>query len=148
MTVPIEYSRASEQFEAFLVDARDRAGLSTTHQAFTMTQGVLQAFRRRLSVQDALRFADALPVGLRALFVVDWNVSDAPAAFGDRASMTKEVQSLRSEHNFAPPTAIADVATTLWKHIDVNRLEEVLADLPGGAEDFWKAEIMEPPGKQ
>ena len=148
MTVPIEYSRASEQFEAFLVDARDRAGLSTTHQAFTMTQGVLQAFRRRLSVQDALRFADALPVGLRALFVVDWNVSDAPAVFGDRASMTKEVQSLRSEHNFAPPTAIADVATILWRHVDVNRLEEVLAALPGGAEDFWKAEIVEPPGKQ
>ena len=140
MTVPAEYSRASEQFETFLVDVRDRAGLSTTHQAFTMTQGVLQVFRRRLTVQDALRFADVLPVGLRALFVIDWEISDTPAAFGDRASMTKEVQSLRRAHNFAPPTAISEVAGALWKHVEANQLERVLAKLPSGAKDFWKAE--------
>ncbi len=42
--VPAEYERASAQFYAYLVDARDNAGLWSTHVAFTMTQGVLQTF--------------------------------------------------------------------------------------------------------
>jgi len=42
MPVPMEYKRASEQFEKFLVDARDNAMLQTTHQSYTMVQGVLQ----------------------------------------------------------------------------------------------------------
>ena len=69
MTVPNEFEFASDEFSHFLRDARDVAALTSTHQAFTMTQGVLQAFRRRLSVADALAFAQVLPVGLRALFV-------------------------------------------------------------------------------
>lgn len=73
MTVPAEYQRARDHLYAFLEDARDTAGLGSTHQAYTMVQGVLQAFRRRLDVRDGIRFAGVLPLGLRALFVADWD---------------------------------------------------------------------------
>lgn len=46
MPVPVEYKRASMDFEQFMVDARDISGLATTHQTDTMVQGVFQAFRR------------------------------------------------------------------------------------------------------
>jgi hypothetical protein len=55
MPIPMDIQHASEEFEGFLVDARDRSGLATRNQAYTMTQGVLQAFRRRLSLADAIR---------------------------------------------------------------------------------------------
>ena len=57
MPITMDIQHASEEFEAFLADAHDRSGLATRNQTYTMTQGVLQAFRRRLSLADAIRFA-------------------------------------------------------------------------------------------
>jgi uncharacterized protein (DUF2267 family) len=138
MPVPAEYQRATDDFHKLLTDARDSAGLTTTNQAYTMVQGVLQAFRRRLEVNEAIRFLSALPVGVRALFVADWDVNEPKRPFEDRAVMTKEVQALRAEHNFAPETAIRDVATALRRNLDQAAFDRVLATLPHGATEFWQ----------
>ncbi|MCR9219738.1 MAG: DUF2267 domain-containing protein [Alphaproteobacteria bacterium] len=137
MPVPAEYQRATEAFTAFLVDAREEAGLWSTHAAYTMTQGVFRTFRRRLTVAQALAFANALPVGLRALFVADWT-PDAPAPFESPARLIKEVRSLRPDHNFAPDTAIRDVAAALARHVDAAAWSRALAQLPDEARAFWE----------
>jgi uncharacterized protein (DUF2267 family) len=141
MTIPIEIQRASDVFEKFLVDARDLAGLATRNQAYTMVQGVLLTFRRRLEVREALLFSNALPPVLRAIFVSDWNIDEPKRPFQDRALMTREVQSLRKDHNFAPDTAIRDVATALRRNMDETVLGRVLAALPEGATDYWSASV-------
>ncbi len=138
MPIPMEIQHASEEFEAFLVDARDRSGLATRNQTYTMTQGVLQAFRRRLSVADAIRFAGVLPPVLRAIFVADWNPEEPQASFGDRESMIRDVQSLRRDHNFSPETCIDDVAAALRARVDESAFDRVLASLPAGAAEFWR----------
>ena len=139
MPVPSEYQRATDDFYKLLMDARDAAGLTTTNQAYTMVQGVFQAFRRRLELVQAIRFLSVLPVGARALFVADWDVDEHKRPFEDCAVMTKEVQALRSEHNFAPETAIRDVSTALRRNIDETTFERVLATLPEGAREFWRS---------
>jgi len=103
-----------------------------------MAQGVLQVFRRRLEVSEAIRFLSVLPVGLRALFVADWDIHDPKRPFEDRAAMTKEAQSLRPLHNFAPETAIHDVAIALRRNVDEATLDRILATLPQGATQFWQ----------
>jgi uncharacterized protein (DUF2267 family) len=138
MPVPAEYQRATDDFYKLLTDARDSAGLTTTNQAYTMVQGVLQVFRRRLEVNEAIRFLSVLPVGVRALFVADWDVDEPKRPFDDRAIMTKEVRALRAEHNFAPETAIRDVATALRRNLDEVAFDRVLATLPHGATEFWQ----------
>lgn len=138
MPVPPEYQRATDDFYKLLTDARDSAGLTTTNQAYTMVQGVLRAFRRRIEVNDAIRFLSVLPVGTRALFVADWDVDEPKRPFEDRAVMTKEVQAFRAEHNYAPETAIRDVATALRRNLDEAALDRVLASLPHGATEFWQ----------
>lgn len=138
MPVPAEYQRATDDFYKLLTDARDSAGLTTTNQAYTMVQGVLQAFRRRLEVNEAIRFLSILPVGARALFVADWDVNEPKRPFEDRVVMTKEVQALRAEHNFAPETAIRDVVYALRHNLDEAALDRVLATLPHGATEFWQ----------
>jgi uncharacterized protein (DUF2267 family) len=138
MPVPAEYQRATDEFYKLLTDARDSAGLTTTNQAYTMVQGVFQAFRRRLEVIDAIRFLSVLPVGARALFVADWDVNEPKRRFEDRAVMTKEVQALRAEHNYAPETAIRDVATALRRNLDEAAFDRVLATLTPGAAEFWQ----------
>jgi uncharacterized protein (DUF2267 family) len=44
--------------------------------------------------------------------------------------MTKEVQGLRAEPNFAPETAIRDVATALRRNVDEASFDRVLATPP------------------
>jgi uncharacterized protein (DUF2267 family) len=135
----MELQHASDDFERFLADARDISGLATRNQTYTMVQGVLQTFRRRLSVKEAIRFADALPPILRAIFVADWDADEPRRPFEDRATMTREVQSLRQDHNFSPPSCIRDVATALRRHIiDPSAFDRVLAALPPGAAEYWR----------
>ena len=138
MPVPSEYQRATDDFYKLLMDARDAAGLTTTNQAYTMVQGVFQAFRRRLQLEQAIQFLSILPVGARALFVSDWDVDEPKRSFEDCTVITKEVQALRSEHNFAPETAIRDVARALRRNIDEAAFERVLGTLPDGAREFWR----------
>jgi len=138
MPVPSEYQRASDEFYQFLVDARDTAGLWSTHVTYTMTQGVFQTFRRRLSTQDAIAFANVLPICLRALFVTDWDPDEPRKPFADRETLMQEVKSLRAEHNFATETAIQDVASALRRHIDEEAFDRLLAQLPEGAINFWR----------
>lgn len=88
MPIPMELQHASDDFERFLADARDVSSLATRNQTYTMVQGVLQAFRRRLAVKEAIRFADAPPPILRAIFVADWDPDDPQRPFEDRATMT------------------------------------------------------------
>lgn len=138
MPVPPEYSRAADHFYEFLLDARDTSELGSTHQAYTMAQGVFQVFRRRLDIKNAILFAGVLPVGLRALFVAEWDTDEPKRQFEDRSTMTKEVQALRPDHNFAPETAIRDVASVLRSHVDEAALNRVLSRFPEGAIEFWK----------
>lgn len=136
--VPAEYERASAQFYDYLVDVRDTAGLWSTHVAYTMTQGVFQVFRRRLSTKEAIAFANILPICLRALFVSDWDINEERKLFEDRESMTQEVKLLRAEHNFSTETAICDVAQALRRHVDEEAFDTLLAHLPKGAVEFWE----------
>lgn len=138
--VPKEYQRIHQDLYQFLTIARDIADVETTHRSYTMTQGVFQVFRRRLDVKDAILFSNSLPAGIRALFVAEWDLSEARQPFTTREEMTKEVQSLRPSHNFAPDSAIADVALALRRTVeDPDRLDKILDEISPEAKAFWKA---------
>jgi uncharacterized protein (DUF2267 family) len=134
---PSEYQRATSQFSDFLTDVRDGALYGSPHQAYTTAQGVLRTFRRRLSLPEAIRFAAILPVGLRALFVADWDPDEPRLPFASRAEMSQEVRALRADHNFSDGESIHVVAVALRQHVDQAKLDAVLATLPEGAVDFW-----------
>lgn len=137
MPYPSEYQRATDHFADFLTDVRDECGFGSTHQAYTTAQGVLQVFRRRLSLADAIRFAGVLPVCLRALFIADWDPDEPRRPFGERKEMTREVLDLRPDHNFSNESSIRDVAIALRRHVDEEQFDALLARLPAGAVDFW-----------
>lgn len=138
MPIPMAIQHATEDFERFLAQACDISGLTTRHQTYTMVEGVLRAFRARLTVRDALRFANVLPPVLRAIFVADWDTDAAPLPFADRSTMTRDAQALRIHHNFAPDTCIADVARALRRTMDEAALDAVLDTLPDEARAFWR----------
>jgi uncharacterized protein (DUF2267 family) len=140
MPPPFEYQNASMQFEQFLVDARDNAGLATTNMAWNMVVGVLHAFRRHLSIKQTVQFAGVLPPVVRALYIEGWDTDAEPTPFPSRAGLLSEVRAVRYEHNFSPEDAIAAVAKALRKHVDHEALERVLSGFPKAAQEYWAVE--------
>lgn len=138
MPYPLEYAVATQTWQKVLDAVKDETDLSTSNQAFTVLEGVLRAFRRRLDVQDSLRFADTLPVAVRALYVHGWDVSEERKPFSSPLDLANEVRSLRKEHNFAPDTAVPDVARAIRRFVHPSRFDEVVRSLPEGAEEFWR----------
>jgi uncharacterized protein (DUF2267 family) len=122
MPYPAEYQRAYDFFAQFLTDAKIISGLGSVHQAYTMVQGVFQVFRRRLTLRDSIIFTSALNVGLRALYIAEWNPDEEIQPFSTIDEMNKEVKLLRPDHNFATETAILDVAKALEKMLMKNFL--------------------------
>ena len=139
--MPYTYRHASAEFTAFLADARAALNLTSDNATYTAVDGVFQTFRRRLTVPQALTFADALPAVLRAIFVWRWSPV-APLPFATRAAMTAEAQSLRPNHNLTPDNCIAAVAWALRSAAD---LDPALATLPPEARAFWDLPPDMPP---
>ncbi|MCY1668710.1 DUF2267 domain-containing protein [Rhizobium sp. SL86] len=137
MPIPMEYHHASRDFEAFMDDLLEISLLKTRHQAYTMLQAVLQVFRRRLTLAEAIGFAGLLPPVVRAIFVSDWDTQEPVLPFADRDSLMAEVRQLRHNHNLSTPSAIDDVTAALRRHVDETKLQAFLGKLPAGALDFW-----------
>lgn len=140
--IPAPFESSWREFDRLIRDIRDESGLVTINQTYTMLEGVLRVFRRRLTLAQAIDFANVLPILLlRALFISDWDTSEPPVAFGDRAAMAEEVLTLRPGHNSSTPTAIHDVAFGVRKHLaNPAAFDAVLATLPEGAREFWDPE--------
>ena len=138
--MPNDYQRAGPVFERFLEEARDALDLTTRNQTYTVVEGVFRTFRRRLSVEEGLRFADTLPAVLRALFVEEWDISVPPVAYAERKVLEEEVAGLRRHHNFAPHGSIRAVARALRRFVDEQRFDQVLASLGDEARAFWSVE--------
>lgn len=117
--------------------------LASDNAAFTAVEGVLMAFRRRLTPQQAIDFAQILPAVLRALFVADWRLAD-PAPPGTRADWTAEAQGLRPHHNLTPPHCVAAAAWALRRAILREDLDRALSRLPPFAAEFWSTPGIDP----
>jgi len=138
MPYPHEYTVATDKFAAFLSDVKEEAGFGSSHMAYTMVQGVFQVFRRRVDFKGAIEFANILPVGMRALFVADWDMDEERLPVTDLETMNEEVQRLRPDHNFATEFAIQQVAVALKKHVDQEKLTEILKGISEEARAFWQ----------
>jgi len=138
MPPPFEYQNASLQFERFLSDARDCAGLATTNMAWNMVVGVLHTFRNRLTPKQVAQFSSALPPILRALFIEDWDPEQPILAFTSPEGLLQEVRSVRAEHNFSPASAIEAVATALRRSVDEEAFDQVIARMPAEAKWYWR----------
>jgi uncharacterized protein (DUF2267 family) len=137
MPMPWTYRQATREWQTFLADAQEAIGTPTDHSTFTAVEGVLRAFRSRLTPQQAIDFAQILPAVLRALFVADWQLDTPPAPAGTRPDWTAEAQALRHNHNFAPDNVVAGTALALRKSVQRAELDRVLARLPAFATEFW-----------
>lgn len=145
MPMPWTYRQASREWQAFLEDAGEAMNLVSDNSTYTAVEGVLRAFRRRLTPQQALDFANILPSVIRALFVVDWRLPEGPPLPpGTRKDWTEEARALRPQHNQTPENCVAATAYALRRAVRRSDLEQVLAALHPFATDFWTPPGVDP----
>ena len=60
-------------------------------------------------MKDSILFTSALNVGLRALYIADWDTEETMLPFDDYEKMNQEVRNLRPTHNFSTDNAIKEV---------------------------------------
>lgn len=137
MPMPMEYAYASRDFDAFIEALRQKLDHVTRHQTYQTVESVLRVFRRRLTLHEAVTFADALPPVLRAIFVARWNPDEPRRSFDTLVRMNREVQEYRVDHDFSPDTAIEDMAAVLWRFVDAGAFRQALSRLPPDAAAFW-----------
>ena len=140
MPMPWTYRHASDEWRAILDEAKDRMALDSDNMTYTAIDAVLQVFRRRLTVPQALAFAAVLPAVPRAIFVADWNPDEEPVPFESREDMTREAKQVRKNHNLTPDNAIEATAIAIRRQANPIDFERALAKLPAGAQEFWSAD--------
>lgn len=144
MPMPWTYRHASKEFRAFLDDTKERMCLDSDNSTYTAVDAVFQVFRRRLTAQQGLDFAGVLPSVLRAIFVKDWDITEAPVPFADRDALTVEAKKVRVHHNLTPDNAIEATAWAVRRCTNRMDFERVLARLPDEATAFWQVEVDDP----
>lgn len=137
MPMPWTYRQASREWRAILDDVREATGLESDNHAYTAIEGVLKAFRRRLTPQQVSDFADVLPAVPRAILVSGWDLGEGPVAPGSRADWTADAQALRPHHSLTPDNAVEAVAIAMRGIVRRADLDRVLARLPPFAAAFW-----------
>ena len=137
--MPWTFRHAGREWRAFLDDVRDVAGTPSDNVAYTMTEAAFQAFRARLTVHQALAFANDLPAIPRALFVQNWHPGD-PMPWADRTAITAEIKALRRHHNFAPDNAVEAVSVALHRAMRPDLFRRALDRIGPEARAFWQIE--------
>ena len=138
MTVPQDYTRAGQVFDRLLTDIADICNLGTRHQAYAVLYAVLRVFRRRLSAEEILIFADCLPAMLRAMFVNDWLPGEKPLPFATLEEYDREARAIRRHHNLMPEGSFRLVATLIRLQCIPLAFEDALKRLPPEVTAFWK----------
>ena len=138
MPVPPEYLRVGEFFNDFLLRVREETSLATRHQSYTCLQAVLTVFRKRLTPEQVIRFAQILPPVVDSIFLDGWTPEEFTPGWGTRASQAGEVHDLRRDHNFSTDTAIEDIARAIRTTVGDAVLDAALEPLGQGAKDCWR----------
>ncbi len=144
MPMPQEYQIASQSYDKYLRDLCEESELVTRNRGYTCTQAVLLAFRKRLTAEQVLLFANVLPVVLRAIFTKEWQREEYTADFGDEADWIADIKGLRARHNFSEDATLRHVSGVLLNHVDEEEFRRTLQEIGPEALRFWGVEALSP----
>jgi uncharacterized protein (DUF2267 family) len=147
MTVPRDVVYGSEQFRDWLVALKERALLGSTNQSYAMLRAVLHEVRDRLPLDEALRFADALPPLVRGIMLEAWHPARAAAVEGEAGAAAArppflDAVKVRLEPHQPPSDSIVeDVLAVLALRTPPNILPILSRYMPVELRAGWRAAV-------
>jgi len=140
MTVPRDVVSGSEQFRDWLVALKERAMLGSTNQSYAMLRAVLHEVRDRLPLDEALRFADALPPLVRGIMLEAWHPERAAGggAAETRPSFLDAVKVRLEPHQPPPDSIVEDALAVLAQRTPPNILPILSEHMPPELREAWR----------
>ncbi|MHC4219244.1 MAG: DUF2267 domain-containing protein [Planctomycetota bacterium] len=130
---------ACETTEYWLEDLREEIGWVSERCAYLCLRSTLHALRDQMTVADAARFAEALPVLIRGVFYEGWNPSAVPVQYVDHeAFLTRIRLGCRVEPGPDPEDAARAVFAVLAGRIEADDAEVLKAGLPAELRKLWR----------
>jgi uncharacterized protein (DUF2267 family) len=139
MTIPLDVTKATEQLEAWVLDLQARAMLGSVNQSFPALRAVLQEVRDRVTVDDALRLADALPALARGVMLEKWHPQE-PNLAAD-CLFLDAVRARLAGHHAPPDSIVDDVLGVLARHVYPQHLPVLTAKLPAELQTAWRSAL-------
>lgn len=137
MPLPFAYRHADREWRAFLDDVKEQMSLESDNMAYTAVEGVLRAFRARLTLDQIFSFAEILPVVLRAILLQGLRADHIPVPMASRATLLAEVKDHRPHHNLTPDNAIEATAYALRRTVNARDFAQATAGLSPDLIAFW-----------
>ena len=129
---------ATETTEHWLADLREEIGWVSERGAYLCLRSTLHAMRDQMSVADAAKLGDALPVLIRGVFYEGWNPSAVPVRYVDReAFLTRIRLGCRVEPGPDPEPAARAVFSVLARRVEAEEIKTLKAGLTPEIQELW-----------
>jgi uncharacterized protein (DUF2267 family) len=136
MTQPFEILHASELFQQWLTDLKERAMLQTHNQSQAMFRAVLHQMRDHMTPSQVLIFADALPPLPRGIFLEGWRPTQPPPLTSPEAFLAEVIKRL-SPHHSPPDSIVSDVLSVLALRSEPHDAKAMREQLPAALQQLW-----------
>ncbi len=135
--MPFTYRHASQEWQRYLRDMRERTLIDSDNVIYTATEGLLRAFRRRVPPAQVLAFGDELPAVMRTILVWRWDITEPLLPWVSRDRIEAEIRSLRQDHNFAPAGILDDLVRGIRNEVRAVDFDRVLSQMAPEARALW-----------
>jgi len=139
MTIPLDVTNATEQLEAWVQELQERALLGSVNQSFPLLRAVLQELRDRVTLDDALRLADALPALVRGVMLERWH-PEVPNPLAGRPYLAA-VRERVAGHHVPPDSIVDDVLAVLAHRVYPQQVTVLTERLPPELQAPWRAAL-------
>jgi uncharacterized protein (DUF2267 family) len=131
------FGKYVEGANRFVHEVAAELGITDGHQALRITKAVLQAVRDRLQPDDAIQFAQGLPMMIKAIYFDQYDISKTPVLITDAEEFlgfVREKDRFGAIEDFRSPMdvvlAMQAVFHVLENNMDYGQVEQVKAELP------------------
>lgn len=128
---PLNFEKFAAEGNRFINDVAYVLGV-TRNSAARITKAVLQAIRDRMPANDAIEFAQGLPMAMKGVFMEQYDISDTPVPirraedFLDYVALKNDLSAaLDFPDRNSVAEAIRGVFTVLECYMDLGQVEQV-----------------------
>ena len=138
MTTPTVVTRAVQDFEAWLGEIRDAAGLADEQRAYDALRGVLHLLRDRMTPDEATDLGAQLPTLVRGVYYEGYAPRKTPEKQRTEAQFLDALADrIAPAEKMEVGAATLAVFACIEKHLDPGEVDHVILMMPADVQALW-----------
>lgn len=132
--------KSTQKTKEWLHNIQDELGWEDENMVYLATRSVLQTLRDRLPVEEAIEFADELPMVMKGMFYEGYSPSGKPDKIKNREEFFSRVQEKSSNQPIKSEDATKAVFHQLERKLGGGgEINQVKGNLPKDLQRLWSS---------